>query len=218
MASLHKVQKIEGKSFEFFGVPGDGGFVKIWENGKLKIRRAWLTALIATWLCAALAPVTNKSSGFEMKKRFGRTLAWVKIISNSRGSFMEIGCSYRGRLTSIFVPGGRNCGGWSDFILALDQTTKSMVAKGSGVHRRKPRAPTPVRLESRAPLCTRCSDCPCRRQKSPTLGFSKFAAAVRGDDDARGARETQAREALEVREACKERVDTIPVVADFRGI
>lgn len=89
--------QIKGKSFNFsFEALREGGFVKIFDMGRKKIHRATLTASMVTWMCASLAPVIGRSSGFEMKKRFGRALAWVKMISNSRGGFIEIDCSLKG--------------------------------------------------------------------------------------------------------------------------
>lgn len=72
--------EIEGKTFEFFGeVLRDGQFVKIWEKGRTKIRRALLTASMVQWLGNSLSPVGDKKPVFVKKKRFGRVLVRGKV-------------------------------------------------------------------------------------------------------------------------------------------
>lgn len=206
--------KIEGKSFKFFGETSrDGDFVKIWEKERMKIRHAMLTASMVMWLCDSLSPVVDKAPGFESKKQFGRILVWAKVRSNSRGGFLEVGCSSRGKSTAIFVPGVQDRHRWDDFLEFLRWTAIKVAGSRDRCSDSTPvreSLSTPVMDASSRPAmeepmggqCSLCANCACcqpkiTRHKNPNasrLGFKDFVAAVRG--------ETTTREACE-HEACE---------------
>lgn len=120
---------------------------------------------MATWLWASLTPVTDKAPRFEMKKRFGRILAWVKVRSNSKDGFLEIGCSSRGKSTSIFVLGGRDGSWWVDFVVVLRRTAKAVVDARKTMTGSDLRGSLTTREGSRGFECARCSECGCSRSR-----------------------------------------------------